>query len=340
MMTAKDAREDVAEPDALHHFYRELRAATQGGQRANLIIFGSIFGGTGASGLPAVPPLIRETLGDDLRKRIQIACVQVAPYFTFPEGRAGDPDSAIHPLATQTALRHYASTNVGYDRIYLVGAPERPTTAEHNNPGGSNQQNRAHYAELGAALAASHFFAQPPDGEAGRGGTELLTSSAQELSWGKLPFNRESKLRRNLVALATFATVYANYFGPDLRAQKHLGSVLNRTLEHGDRRLGGQEPVLDELLQFCDRYLTWIRDIQSNTGARLFTLDDQISNESAGKVTEGGKRPHNPVSLMMAQMQKQQENHQETGPGFYVHALTRTVDKFCDDNYVSWSKGA
>lgn len=330
--------------DSLHHFFRELRSAAQSAEGANLVVIGSIFGGTGASGLPAIPPLLVDRLRSNLRDRINLACIQIAPYFTFPEGAEGDPDSALHPMATQSALQHYAVNDVGYDRIYLIGAPNRPSTSNHPARGGPPQRNDAHYVELSAALAAAHFFESVSGVGGARGTTKLFSGSARQVAWGKLPFEQDVMLRERLVDLAIFAIAHANYFADGLAKDKFSGSpFMHEVSRLNGARLGGHEPVLQQLQEFSNRYLEWINQVQSTTGAALFSLDAPLSDQSVTRITAGGDSGRNPVGLLRTYLDKQaialgrgREVRQPTAVGFYIQALTKAAKQYRSETYSGW----
>jgi hypothetical protein len=318
--------------DSLQSFFVALRAATQRPGGARLLVVGSVFGGTGASGLPAVPPLLREVLLSGLQRELHIGCIQVAPYFSFPPGKEEDPDSAIHPLATQAALYHYSLTNVGYDRIYLVGAPNREQSNHHNARGGTQQNNRSHYVELAAALAAAHFFSRPPV----HGATEVLACGADEVSWDKLPFRNETNVRKKLSAFATFCLVHASFLAKVLEERRHVGSKWMADLAaRRNRTLGGQEPELKELREFSLRFLAWAEDLQRVSDVDLFSLSNRESPESLSSVVSGGRseRPYHAIYSRLAAVGVLDK---ETGVGWYVAALGIAVNNFCRSNYQSW----
>src|SRR5215213_2244633 len=74
--------------NSLHTFLQRLNTDLQTGE-ARLFVFGSVFGGTGAAGLPIIPALIKELPDDsviskDNRSRIRYGCTMLKPYFSFP----------------------------------------------------------------------------------------------------------------------------------------------------------------------------------------------------------------------------------------------------------------
>lgn len=326
------ADDEQGSPDAMLLFFRRLRAAAQQPGGAKVMVLGSVFGGTGASGLPAVPPLLKKLLPTGLRAEMKIACVQVAPYFSFPPGREEDPDSALHPLATQAALYHYSLTNVGYERIYLVGAPSREQANDENVPGGDAQRNAAHYVELASALAVAHFFANPPQSA----NPEVLASGADEIHWTKLPHGKQTQIRRNLTSLATFCMMFDRYLAEDLSERRHLETKWLGDLERDRARtLGGQEAELRRLREFSERFLAWTVEVKQNSKTNLFATSDLHSEDSLAQVVDGGSAT-DAYHRLYRRLNTVPASKQETGQGWFIEALTYASDGFCRENYQSW----
>jgi hypothetical protein len=333
---AEKEGEESNNADPLRIFFRALRSSAQGKDETRLLVYGSVFGGTGASGLPTVPPLIQQVL-PKLHDRVRIGCVQVAPYFSFPEGQSRDPDSALHPLATQAALYHYAFASSGYHRIYLVGAPDRMETNTENRPGGIDQRNRAHYVELGAALAGAHFFQTPP---AAVPSSEVFASGAREAVWAALPHGREAQVRRNLVSFATFCALHTHFLFDDLRAGKHRGAKWTHDLAAvTGRTLGGQETELEQLRDFARRFLQWADQVQHTADERLFNLPERPSAGQLAELSGGGQVDGDAYHRIIARLNRLGRVNQPTATGWYIDALSRSVDGFCSDNYASWWRG-
>ncbi len=316
----------------LQVFIRLLREAVQRPEGATLLVYGSIFGGTGASGLPAVPPLLREYLPEGLFQKLRIGCVQLTPYFTFPPGESQDPDSALHPLATQAALYHYSYSQVGYHRIYLVGAPDRISTNEDNQRGGALQRNRAHYAELGAALAAAHFFDQFPSST---DHVEVFACGSKEVGWRSLPHHEATRIKQNFTAFATFCLLHAHFLYEDLTNRRHLDTKWLRDLERGTGRqtLGGQERELVDLHKFALRFLDWVREIEAVEDVDLFTIPDKPTVETLGSVLPQKSREVDAYHELLRRLNKGLPVKQDTAPGWYISALTLTVDDFTSQHY-------
>jgi hypothetical protein len=324
--------------DPLQVFFRELRTAAQGERRANLLVVGSVFGGTGASGLPAVPPLIRRVF-PELHANLNLACVQLGPYFDFDApNRPGDPDSSLHPLATQTALYHYASTHTGYGRVYLLGAPSRVRTNDANFRGGLDQRNASHYVEIAAALAAADFFANPPRAGAA---VEVVASGSTRAAWSRFPFGGPVSLQQNLVSFATFCLMYVNHFYDDLRAERHTEArwAVDLARDTG-RPLRGGEAELETLREFCFRFLEWARQIRLTTDAPLLRIPDAPTQEALAQVAEGANGRGDAYHGIYAGLSRGERVNQRAPAGWYLAALTRAVDRFCAGHYTWWRSRA
>lgn len=327
--------DDAAIPDqALHEFVRSLRSAAQG-ETARLLVVGSNFGGTGASGLPAVPPLVDRAL-DEVSEGIEIACVQLAPYFSFPAGGERSPDSALHPLATRASLYHYAYTDVGYRRMYFVGAPNRKETADQNEPGGTEQRNDAHYAELGAALAAVDYFRDPPETDR----VQVSACGRTRLGWSDLPAPDGVDLRKKLIALATLCMAHGRFFQEDLEEGRHEGFPWRVTLaKDPDRELVGREETLEKLQRFSLRFLDWADQVDRSSEAGLFGsgLTEQTpAGRVLGEITGGGRPDADPFDDLFSALNRVAEVQQPTGEGWYLEALGRAASDFCAAHYRDW----
>ncbi|MEL4893907.1 tubulin-like doman-containing protein [Crocosphaera sp. Alani8] len=127
-----------------------------------LLFCGSIFGGTGASGLPTIARLVANKLEEDNhRRQTKIAALLLLPYFGFSTPPGTDPQgiyvrSEQFLLNTEAALRYYKNqAQETFDTVFLLG---NPTLSKVNfSMGKNNQCNHPHFLELFAGLAARHF---------------------------------------------------------------------------------------------------------------------------------------------------------------------------------------
>ncbi|GAA4204938.1 hypothetical protein GCM10022289_23670 [Pedobacter jeongneungensis] len=153
------------------------------GANARVFIFGSIFGGTGASSIPVIPKALQDFVkirsngnaSIDFAKA-KFGSTLLTEYFTFnkpddkqkaSKANSVIADSSFFPLNSQAALQFYQSdptVQKCYKLLYHIGWPIESKKIDGNNvsnqtiTGGSEQKNPCHITELLCACAAYDFF--------------------------------------------------------------------------------------------------------------------------------------------------------------------------------------
>lgn len=138
-------------------YYTVLRKAFKTGDK--LFFIGSIFGGTGAAGLPMLISSVRQN--EEINEHFSqapIGALVVMPYFSIEE----DVDSKIKQsdftLKTKTALRYYKKDLDPYvNNLYYLADPIGTGTIKNDKGDGGQQENKAHIVELIGALAIYDF---------------------------------------------------------------------------------------------------------------------------------------------------------------------------------------
>jgi hypothetical protein len=271
------------EQTGLREFLRALTNDLQNGE-ARVFVAGSVFGGTGAAGIPTLPALIKgldaASLPQNSRDKLRWGCALMGPYFIFPRDTSGNQhlgpgtDSTKHPVATQAALLHYAHTHPGYQHVYFLGSPYRNQTNEQNHPGGDRQRNLPHYAEIVAALAAWDFYNLHdihPEERKLHYADSFDNGDDLGVSWETMPVsiaNRQAqraKIKQKLVSFTTFAYLYRNILHNEfISNHSYLDSDMYKdNFSNRNLRLEGhtQEQALIGLNNFCGSYLEWLRAI-------------------------------------------------------------------------------
>lgn len=337
---------------------------------ARVFVIGSVFGGTGAAGLPTFPALVKNlassVIAEAHREKIRYGCAMLTPYFTFPQGTppAGQigPDSTQQAVATQAALLHYAGVPPEYEHIYLIGAPNRVATSNAYQMGGSDQANQAHYVELVAALAAWQFFGLN-DTKAKDGNGNLIrqvhyadtlqqatNGSAQEhdiVTWQTLPTNdtwQQSEIRQRLANFTTLAAYYCNVLHQQFDSQRTYEKAnWYKDNFKGNVKLSHDAEILRQVHTFLSDYLTWLRHIAATGGNRLALFqagnlsssrDDQLNN----LLTDGGQiaAAHDAIYKNIPHLMTLSADTQPAGLLLYL--LHHGVTKFCESNYL-WQQG-
>ncbi len=170
---------DEKSPDKEFKDFIDKLTGTNG--NARVFVFGSVFGGTGASSIPIIPKALAEAAdiifdhkkGIDFSK-FKFGATLLTQYFKFSpvtnsiknDNEPVVADSSIFALNSQAAMQFYCedpTIKQCYKRLYHVGWPEMPNdkiTAGNNDLqiGGQNQKNDCHVVELVCACAAYDFF--------------------------------------------------------------------------------------------------------------------------------------------------------------------------------------
>lgn len=139
-----------------------------------VFMFGSVFGGTGASSIPIIPHALQKAARiiskdgpGDLLSKNYFGTVMLTNYFSFDSPNTKDEVYATSDkfaLNSQAALSFYdedETINSTYKRLYLIGR-ERPRNVSRKETesvtGGAAQRNPEDYIELAAASAAYDFY--------------------------------------------------------------------------------------------------------------------------------------------------------------------------------------
>ena len=157
-----------------------LELLSQASAHARVFVFGSVFGGTGASSIPIIPVAMRDAVSIRSNGKSSLALDKVkfgstllTEYFSFPNPDARQmakdkviANSDFFALNSQAALHFYQAdptVKLCYRRLYHIGWPltSKPIADEKEGDtitGGHEQKNNCHVVELMCACAAYDFF--------------------------------------------------------------------------------------------------------------------------------------------------------------------------------------
>src|SRR5262249_41240382 len=143
--------------------YKEFARSFNDGDR--IMIVGSIFGGTGASGLPLLIKNLRDADPSlpkhQLLRDAPIAAISVQPYFDVQGDNGSSIDSNTFVSKTRAALEYYADNicrNQSLNALYYLA--DDVANTQKGADGAAAQRNKAHFIELAAAMAVFHFMGQ------------------------------------------------------------------------------------------------------------------------------------------------------------------------------------
>ncbi|MBG8553169.1 hypothetical protein [Hymenobacter guriensis] len=267
----------------------EMRFFADNFQEGDRVFFvSSIFGGTGAAGFP----LLLKNLKDSntrlsnaryLREALTGA-VTVMPYFALQSEENQVIDSNNFLTKTKAALSYYEHNLPGLDALYYLA--DTPDTPYDNQPGGTQQKNKAHLIELLAALSIVDFM-QYSDAELRSGAPHFheygLGGDSMEVQFGHLPDETRELVAKHLTQMLYFSRYHKQHLPTD-KAPYHDNLKLDYALRN--------EPIFRELNNLLHSpefgIDQWLQELSQNRRAfRPFDLNtDDFNAMIAGKPVE------------------------------------------------------
>jgi len=272
----------------------DIQTAAGSGELPVIHLFGSVFGGTGASGVPTLGQLLKNWLKGQGLSSVQVQASLLLPYFDF-EGVADD-DTGVHAesrnfqLNTDAALQYLSSSGEAcFDRVFLIGSDIKARYGF--SIGGVSQSNAAHLVELLAALGLRHPV------QAGSGYAHVLSrAQPQQIGWEDLP--DDEVVGEALARAARFAVAWRNNISREIDAAqkvsmrsflagapwaRHFFDPSSSGGGRGGRpaiRDKGQLSLQSSINQYVDTLLQWLNQIASNLGTgfrqELFTASQLV----------------------------------------------------------------
>ncbi len=309
-----------SDTDPWQTFWQDVQGAQAPGE-VQVFLAGSIFGGTGAAGIPTLGNA--NTLKFDPRatsgtaSKIRLGAGFILPYFSFAPGMPPGQSqmfvtAADFPIATKAALAYYAEKGLAFDDVYLLGDSLAQNVGEFAH-GDSGQNNRPHYIELAGALAALDFYESRPHG----GATKYFHAARPNplLEWTDLPVSRDrdavparlAVVKERLTSFATFAYTTLGYGMPTLEREirvvtdawhrDHFAptNIVGIRNKDKDPRQPADRQRLDAVAAFLRRFVEWAAALDPGpdgnvhlfNGAQLLTREGAIPNPKAPGLEHG-----------------------------------------------------
>jgi len=272
-----------SEEEPWKSFWENIQKRQEANQ-ARVFLAGSIFGGTGAAGVPTfgaqeVLKFNENAKIDTENSKIHLGGALVLPYFSFDV----DPDAAEEeemfvtaadfPIATKAALQFYSKKALAFDELYFVGDSLSQNVGSFS-PGSETQRNRPHYAEVAGALAARDFFAQPRRDEPSADTQYFLSARESPIvDWKAMPATRDAdridaeqaRIKRRIATTTAFFYMLATYGQQvlDTPPRKVQDAWYNRNFGRrvADPRAPEPRSVIDSVTEYGRRFLAWTADL-------------------------------------------------------------------------------
>lgn len=259
-----------------------------------VVIVGSLFGGTGSSGIPVLVNAIRNNPRTQVNS-VKISTILVCPYFKIGAPKKGEEsegviDDKIFESKTKAALHFYKqSLNYKIDAIYYMGDSCK-SDVDHNI-GKEKQKNPANIIELVSALAICHFQ-KTPSGQMKRG--DEWKYGLNDNASAAVATNADGARSANELDFSMFAT--ENY--PDIRklvayvlANRIINEYIlknNKESQHhtyfelpgfhlaAANRSDAQKrfhDVLSEFTSYFGYFEEWMRELEMGSGHRVAGFD-------------------------------------------------------------------
>lgn len=312
---------DVAQTGQWSRMLSAIQSAAGSGGQTVIHLFGSIFGGTGASGVPTLGQLLKKWLASNKLTSVRVHATLMLPYFDFNDG--SNSTTGVHAqvrnfqLNTSAALQYLGSNGSScFDSVYLIGSDIKPSY--DFCIGGPDQNNDAHLVELLGALACRSSLKLPqPNGYA----FSISRSSRDALEWQDLP--EHGTVGKGLATGARFAVAWLNNFSKEIDAAQKVRMATFVSGAPWARRFfsitgkaastSGERPAIrdskelttrDAIDAYCEVLLQWLQQLSANPGRgfdqELFATNNLARNakpiNSLGGIVLGKARPNIPRS--------------------------------------------
>ena len=258
----------------------------------NLKIFiaGSVFGGTGAAGLPTVARLLRHQF-ESKGIKFSIGGAFILPYFDFqPEGVQDElfAKSEEFLVNTKAALKYYSQRDNVFDTMYLIGDSSTAHMKKFS-VGAREQINDSHIVDLYAALAAIDFFNNDTD-YSNTSFKYICHGDSRNISfdWSDFPNIYDSKqdFRYLFVKYVRFIFTYVHLIKPVLN-QLISGELDDYKYPWFIDNLQGVEIEAKSLKNFDDyaeSFVTWLKQIETLDGRTINLINSNMFSSNAAHI--------------------------------------------------------
>lgn len=301
---------------ALAEFVREMVAQND----CRVFVFGSVFGGTGASSIPIIPKALKAASAIDSKNvldlnKVKFGSTLLTQYFSFnpPDKRELNDQKVIassdnFAINSQAALQFYQSdptVRKHYKRLYHIGWPNSMTFSLSDGgqtlTGGATQKNACHVVELMCACAAYDFFTIDGDQLSNEEAVYLYRSVEEKDGTfnfvGKTFINDDSNLLANKLGIFfSFAHIVLSLNGAATRHELGTKAFIKHLSRQGvhdyDQLTDDQTKDIDDYMK-CFAYDIntkrelqpgWIYQLHTSIGSGQFIFNSSAFEENVKRL--------------------------------------------------------
>ncbi len=252
------------------------------GDNVKIFLAGSVFGGTGAAGLPTIARLLKNNLAD-YADRISIGGILILPYFSFTPTEIKDElfaRSENFLPNTKAALKYYSERENLFDATYFIGDSVM-TAVKEFSVGSANQRNEAHVVELYAALAAADFYSRPI--KSPKIFKYICRHEQNRFSWSDFPMSGEK-----FVQFARFIFAYVHLIKPVL-ADLVSGNAKAYKYPWFVDFLDGIDVTAPEVVNFnfyAEAFVAWLNQIENLEGREVFLINPAMFEANPARIVD------------------------------------------------------
>lgn len=276
----------------------KMQADVGNAKPVKIMLFGSIFGGTGASGFPTIGTILKNWVSTfPGNAAVKLGGVLMLPYFSFApiagSGIAASSEDFL--LNTQAALQYYsrrADLEV-FDSVYILGSQDRLQMRE-SQIGGRLQQNDPHFAELYAALGALDFFGSGNDSSANGSRYKMIARELESsIGWNDLPSKGE-ELKLKILQMARFSFAYLSNYHPmlediDARGKSYRAPWYVNFFQYKNVDIKTElQNELKSIKDYCENFLLWLANVEFSIAGKQTIKPNLINTSSFSWVDDGG----------------------------------------------------
>lgn len=239
-----------------------------------VLVVGSLFGGTGSSGIPEV---IRKIRARKINNDVQVGAILVMPYFAPEDKPGGTIRHDIFNSKTKAAINYYMDSGMidvdpsgaihggMIDNVYFIGDP-MPTRLKYCD-GGDEQCNPANIVEFVSSLAILHFLGESGPGCYKYGVKEFIIGDhdrvVNQLFYDDLL--DKNQFVKPILQRLTSLTVALKY---TVYRMLNPGEAPTNTSYYSRFTIGNPKSsmsvLLSETKKFWEEYKKWMDEISNN----------------------------------------------------------------------------